>query len=424
MLFSETTISSLSEAGVLPRYGFPIGLNSLKVIEPNANWGGADNSEHRTKLERSSLQALREYVPGSCILVGGRYVKSCGLLLHWTGQAQARADDFGLGAQYSFAVVNGGLVRGIRTPDGVLNLPEGDVDVSGVMLIPRHGYTTAATEPPSYHGRVNTVGHIRLLLGGVSVALPLTNEWSFGGANNLSCTFDPEVEIFGLSSGEHNRGYAICHACGYSESERVSAGPGDPLRGLTQSFRFHTPLSSDRPHRCMGRAQPTVLRNIHLGADQKTHACIFRLRSDFLGYGRYSLNALAQALRLAACRLLELDIREISILEAGATNDIVVFESAAGGSGHLHELYQGANAARWVEEAMRILSCASGNPPTERVLMLRLLTADCPMESSDGTPKLDCLSARRILRGEPFVATPPPSDSVIVPIPPRPRRRI
>jgi hypothetical protein len=316
------------------------------------------------------------------------------------------------------------LVRGIRTPDGVLNLPEGDVDVSGVMLIPRHGYTTAATEPPSYHGRVNTVGHIRLLLGGVSVALPLTNEWSFGGANNLSCTFDPEVEIFGLSSGEHNRGYAICHACGYSESERVSAGPGDPLRGLTQSFRFHTPLSSDRPHRCMGRAQPTVLRNIHLGADQKTHACIFRLRSDFLGYGRYSLNALAQALRLAACRLLELDIREISILEAGATNDIVVFESAAGGSGHLHELYQGANAARWVEEAMRILSCASGNPPTERVLMLRLLTADCPMESSDGTPKLDCLSARRILRGEPFVATPPPSDSVIVPIPPRPRRRI
>ena len=424
MLFSETTISSLSEAGVLPRYGFPIGLNSLKVIEPNANWGGAENSEHRTKLERSSLQALREYVPGSCILVGGRYVKSSGLLLHWTGQAHARADDFGLGAQYSFAVVNGGLVRGIRTPDGALNLPEGDVDVSGVMLIPRHGYTTAATEPPSYHGRVNTVGHIRLLLGGVSVVLPLTNEWSFGGANNLSCTFDPEVEIFGLSSGEHNRGYAICHACGYSESERVSAGPGDPLRGLTQSFRFHTPLSSERPHRCMGRAQPTVLRNIHLGADQKTHACIFRLRSDFVGYGRYALNALAQALRLAACRLLELDIREISILEAGATNDIVVFESAAGGSGHLHELYQGANAARWVEEAMRILSCASGNPPTERALMLRLLTADCPMESSDGTPKLDCLSARRILRGEPFVATPPPSDSVIVPIPPRPRRRI
>jgi DEAD/DEAH box helicase domain-containing protein len=424
MLFSETTISSLSEAGVLPRYGFPIGLNSLKVVEPNVSWGGAESSEHRTKLERSSLQALREYVPGSCILVGGRYVKSSGLLLHWTGQAHARADDFGLGAQYSFAIVNGGLVRGIRTPDGLLDLPAGDVDVSGVMLIPRHGYTTAATEPPSYHGRVNTVGHIRLLLGGMSVALPSTGDWSFGGTNNLSCTFDPEVEIFGLSSGEHNRGYAICHACGYSESERLSAGPGDPLRGISQSFRFHTPLSSDRPHRCMGRAQPTVLRNIHLGADQKTHACIFRLRADFVGYGRYSLNALAQALRLAACRMLELDVREISILEAGATNDIVVFESAAGGAGHLQELYQGANAARWVEEAKRILSCSSDTPPSERTLMLRLLTADCPMESSDGTPKLDCLSARRILRGEPFVATPKQSDAVIVPIPPRPRRRI
>jgi hypothetical protein len=77
-----------------------------------------------------------------------------------------------------------------------------------------------------------------------------------------------------------------------------------------------------------------------------------------------------------------------------------------------------------VEEAKRILSCTSDTPPSERALMLRLLTADCPMESSDGTPKLDCLSARRILRGEPFVATPPPSDIVIVPIPPRPKRRI
>jgi hypothetical protein len=423
MLFSETTISSLSEAGVLPRYGFPIGLNSLKVVEPDSNWNGADNTEHRTKLERSSLQALREYVPGSCILVGGRYVKSSGLLLHWTGLAQARADDFGLGAQYSFAIVNGGLIREIRTPELELVLPEGDIDASGVLLIPRHGYTTAASEPPSYHGKVNTVGHIRLLLGGVSVSLSSVAAWGFGGTSNLSCIFDPQVEIFGLSSGEHGCGYAICYSCGYSESERITARPGDPMIGLSTNFRFHSPLSSERSRRCLRPAQPTVLRNIHLGADQKTHACIFRLRPEFVGYGQNALNSLAQALRLSACRLLELDIREISILEAGASNDIVVFESAAGGAGHLQELYQDANATRWIEEAKRILSCASIVAPSERTLMLRLLTADCPMESSDGTPKLDCLSARRILRGEPFVATPPPSDIVIVPIPPRPRRR-
>jgi Lhr-like helicase len=424
MLFSETTISSLSEAGVLPRYGFPIGLNSLKVVEPYSFRASNEPSEHRTKLERSSLQALREYVPGSCILAGGRYVKSNGLLLHWTGQAHANADDFGLGAQYNFGVVNGGLVRRIRTPGSDLHLPEGDVDVSGVLLIPRHGYTTSASEPPSYHGKVNTVGHVRLLLGGVSVVVPSVGLQGFGGISHLACTFDPEVEIFGLSSGEHGRGYAICHACGYAESERNSAGPGDPTIGLSHSFRFHTPLSSERTQRCLRPAQPTVLRNIHLGADQKTNACIFRLSQEYVGYGQNALNALAQALRLAACRLLELDVREVSILEAGATNDIVVFESAAGGAGHLQELCQGVNAARWIEEARKLLSCAAVIAPSERALMLRLLTADCPMQPSDGTPKLDCLSARRILRGEPFVATPPPSDVVIVPIPPRPRRRI
>ncbi|WP_371078997.1 hypothetical protein, partial [Salmonella enterica] len=124
-----------------------------------------------------------------------------------------------------------------------------------------------------------------------------------------------------------------------------------------------------------------------------------------------------QALRLSACRLLELDVREISILEAGATHEIVVFESAAGGAGHLQELCQGENAVRWIDEAKRLLSCSTVVAPSERLLMLRLLTADCPMQPSDGTPKLDCLSARRILRGEPFVAKPPPSDVVIVPIP-------
>lgn len=423
MLFSETTISSLSEAGVLPRYGFPIGLNSLKVLEPNNFRPDHEPSEHRTKLERSSLQALREYVPGSCILVGGRYVKSNGLLLHWTGQVNARADDFGLGAQYNFGIVNGGLVRRIRTPESDLNLPDGNVEASGVLLIPRHGYTTSASEPPSYHGRVNTVGHVRLLLGSVSVVLPSADILGFGGVAHLGCTYDPEVEIFGLSSGEHSRGYAICHACGYTESERNFAGPGNPTIGLSQSFRFHTPLSSERTQRCMRPAQPTVLRNIHLGADQKTNACIFRLSSEYLGYGQNALNALAQALRLAACRLLELDIREISILETGATNDIVVFESAAGGAGHLQELHHRENAVRWVEEARKMLSCSATVAPSERALMLRLLTADCPMQQSDGTPKLDCLSARRILRGEPFVATPRPSDAVIVPIPPRPRRR-
>ena len=41
--------------------------------------------EDQYRLERGSLLALREYVPGSQLLVGGRLVSSHGLLKHRTG---------------------------------------------------------------------------------------------------------------------------------------------------------------------------------------------------------------------------------------------------------------------------------------------------------------------------------------------------
>jgi hypothetical protein len=55
--------------------------------------------EDQYRLERAGLLALREYVPGSQLLVVGRLVTSRGLLKHWTG---AELDNYiGLRGNYA-----------------------------------------------------------------------------------------------------------------------------------------------------------------------------------------------------------------------------------------------------------------------------------------------------------------------------------
>lgn len=74
-LARNTVIEELASSRYLPRYGFPIGLQGLKVPPDSF---GRDRSE-TVKLERDGLTALSEYVPGSTLLAGGRYFSSRGM---------------------------------------------------------------------------------------------------------------------------------------------------------------------------------------------------------------------------------------------------------------------------------------------------------------------------------------------------------
>src|SRR2546426_10388441 len=84
-LYELTVIEALADRQFLPHYGFPIGVHKLRVIAPDEERPGKIREEDQYRLERGSLLALREYVPGSQLLVGGKLVTSRGLLKHWTG---------------------------------------------------------------------------------------------------------------------------------------------------------------------------------------------------------------------------------------------------------------------------------------------------------------------------------------------------
>ena len=86
LLWELTVIEALPDRRFLPRYGFPIGLQKLRVIAPDEKEKGRYREEDQYRLERSGLLAMGEYVPGSQLLAGGKLVTSRGLLKHWIGE--------------------------------------------------------------------------------------------------------------------------------------------------------------------------------------------------------------------------------------------------------------------------------------------------------------------------------------------------
>ena len=112
-------------------------------------------------------------------------------------------------------------------------------------------------------------------------------------------------------------------------------------------------------------------------------------------------NTIAQCLRLAGCALRDLDIREITTLNPTASPStthgcaIVLFESIAGGSGHLYDMLHGLDK-RWWKEAAKILDVGKGDDSErERRMLRRIVTADSP--TNMGVPEYDPINAERVL---------------------------
>ena len=156
-LYELTVIEALADRQFLPHYGFPIGVQKLRVISPDENQPNRIRVEDQYRLERNSLLALREYVPGSKLLAGGRLVTSHGLLKHWTG---AEIDNYiGYRGLYT-SCVNEHFYYW-NTPDMDMDCPicGAQAEKSPTQfMFPKHGFSGAAWDPPKWSTNIEIVG--------------------------------------------------------------------------------------------------------------------------------------------------------------------------------------------------------------------------------------------------------------------------
>jgi hypothetical protein len=258
----------------------------------------------------------------------------------------------------------------------------------GDFLFPKHGFTTAAWDPPRHGSDFEHVGEVEvftLAFANANDCDPL--QTNFGGMTGCEATYRNAGELLLMNSGANTKGFAICQKCGYAESEWMTGAQGRV--DLPNRFEWHAPLNSANANlRCWADGEAPVWRNHHLAAKQTTHL----LRIDFARLGlqtnRELLYTLGQALRLAATQMLELDEREISALDpvpdaqTSQFLSIVLYDSLAGGAGHLAELSHidyPNRARKWIGRTMQLLTVSGTMPDAvrNREVVRRLLTSAC-----------------------------------------------
>jgi hypothetical protein len=353
-LYKETVIKELADR--------------LVVLERDDNRPSASSADNTYRLERSSLLALREYVPGSEVMVGGKVARSRGVLKHWSeaggetylglrGQADRCKND------HFYYWTNSAISQNcpICEEPSKTGRPY-------KMLFPKHGFSTAAWDPPSRKRSVEMIGEV------LTATLTFTGRHSelataitrndYGNISGLRIDYRDSGELLVYNKGKFDQGFAICLNCGYADSEQLL---GSGQLNLPSGFSDHSDIADpDDKKRCWSAKNVNVLRNEFLAARQTTDILLFDFAKCVPMQGNQAIRAawsIAFALRRAAAETIEVDGSELGaficpIGNLGTEHGIVLFDSAPGGAGHVSELldcgdrlFENAKRVLWVSEA-------------------------------------------------------------------------
>jgi hypothetical protein len=358
LLWNLTVIEALSDQQFLPSYGFPIGVHRLQVLDTDEKTGRV-REEDQYRLERDGVLAIGEYVPGSRLLAGGKVITSRGLIKSWQGETSP-------GQTGRLCVCTNKhrfySLAGALAACPVCGEPGRDQPDETLLLV-KHGFSTAAWEPPvrgTEVERIHSAEPMSLAFRGEG-GPNLLKRSNFHGIRGFDLTYRPDGELLVVNRGEYERGFAVCLRCGYSDSEwnkRRAAG----LDTLPGGFDSHTSLRDDDPrHTCRksGEQCPPVHRFQVLGARQVTDALLAEF--GFLGPDAENaalVQSLGYALLRGGCRVLGLDSREMGLLAVPTGNDgsewgVVLYDNVPGGAGHVRQLLE--CPTDWLTEARRVL---------------------------------------------------------------------
>jgi Lhr-like helicase len=361
MLSELTVIEALADRQFLPSYGFPIGLQKLRVIAPDEKDSTRVREEDQFRLERSGVLAISEYVPGSQLLAAGKLITSHGLLKHWTGASLDSSP--GLQGQFCRCENDHSYYWIAGEPDKCPICEGRPKHSPQTLLFVKHGFTSAAWDPPKWSTDVERVGSAETLCISFrphSQPAGYIEEDNFAGVPGIRAEYREDGELLVFNRGENQLGFSICLRCGYADSEPMAKGSGK--MNLPTSFLRHAPVTSAKPwDHCWRDGDKTpVLRNRILAARETTDVMLLDFTNclGHLAADESLITTLAYAFRNAAARLLELDPRELGVLivptgPAGTTHGVVLYDNVSGGAGHVRELM--AQGPDLIREASQVL---------------------------------------------------------------------
>ena len=365
---NENLLGHLAVNAFLPGYGFPTDVVEMKIRKMEDLRRERQNREdnlfvRKENPSRSLDIALREYAPGSEIVLDGRVYRSAGINLRVKSDEQGkneaqrfdtawRCKNCGASgvARYKYShddircyccgeAVPFTEQQTVLTPAGFLTdfFEDSGNDVSSQTFVPTHAP--------------------RVQLNGTITALPQPDcgEIRYGSGG----------EVLFRSGGKHENGFAVCMRCGRADSmtednELPTVFSGDYHKTLGGGLDMGS-KSKDCPN-------SNVQRNIHLSHRIQTDVLEIALKNPqtkaWLDSGnKTAARTIAVAVRdeIAACLGIETTemgyaVREDKDLETGTVRCLIqIYDQAAGGAGFVLSAVDDINGI--LSRALDRLSC-------------------------------------------------------------------
>ncbi len=358
-LSREYLLRDLATRGFLPGYGFPTDVVNLSVYsltdflreknrksEKGTNESREDNvSMSRGMPSRNLAVAIREFAPGTELVLDGRVHKSAGITLNWQnihveGAKDAQKFDIAwkcdscgqtgyesqLSRQNNLICTNAKCSKPIKTKHQ------------------RHVIEPTGFVVDFYHPPTNNIAHTHFV--------PVEKPWVMGRSAHIPLpnpevgymVSDNEGHVFHHCSGLNGNGYALCLGCGKAESMTASGE-------LPQSLSLDKPHRPPMPNRFQRNADDKsecnasgkIMESIHLGYNTTTDVFELVLRNptstEYL-QDTVVATTIAVALRKALVAHLGISVGEVgygtrpALIYGGEKVEVVqLFDTVSGGAG-------------------------------------------------------------------------------------------
>jgi DEAD/DEAH box helicase domain-containing protein len=389
----EFLLGSLADRGFLPGHGFPTDVVSFmpgKEFKSPQDVPAEGARQFRTVGPQRSLDlAIRDYAPGSEVVLDGLVYRSAGVTLNWKRPANEDnvAEVQSLRFPWRCVACGASDIKRGGSPDCCpvcgserLNRQE-FLRPAGFSVDPRVR-AHADTDTLSYVAPEDPIVSTR---DAIWLSLPVPE---FG---RYRCSREGLV-YYSNRGGSGGFGYAVCLQCGRAEADSDNRGLPTPAAALVN----HKPLRYRKGQDlCPGNEKPfSIKRNISLGLEVTTDVFELQLQHPLR---RAGANALVIALREALAQELGVEADEMGFAVSQTQNalgapaiSLFLFDRAAGGAGFAVSFQHLMRSV--ICRAEQILDCET--PGCEKACAACVLTSDAP----SGKDELDRTAALAFLR--------------------------
>ncbi|CAO3444054.1 DEAD/DEAH box helicase [Azospirillum largimobile] len=394
-------LSELASRSVLPGYGFPtdvvsfVNTTAVRLAEAEGDGGSRDDNRFTARgyPTRQLNLAIRDYAPGSDVVVDGLVYRSAGVTLNWKRPASDEGVREIQAIGFAWKCPSCGVTDTAPTQPELCSSCGSEAVETHTYLQPA-GFSVDLREKP--HADITQTTYLQPI-----------KPWISARSGQWMSLPDPELgrfrvtrtgHVFHFAPGAGGHGYAVCLHCGRAAAEGARAGQPDavmpkdlvnhlPLRGATKAMQ-HDGV-------CPGAdATFGIKRHLMLGHGIGTD--VLELQMPELMDDAVA-TSLAVALREALARRLGVESSELgwaSVLSRaeghGTCYSLFLYDLASGGAGFASAA--GEFVDDLLRDADRILDCR--NPDCLSSCHACLLSRDTQYDE----PKLDRRKAREFLR--------------------------